>query len=42
MGAKVIAKPIYVIMENNKRQAGPRMGKTDSFLKSIGLLSAGL
>ena len=42
MGAKVIAKLLYVIMENNKRQAGLRMGKTDSFLKSIGLLRAGL
>ena len=42
MGAKVIAMPMYVIMEDNKRQAGSRMGKTDSFLKSIGLLRAGL
>ena len=41
MDAKVIAKSLYVIMENNKRQAGPRMGKTDSFF-SIGLLKAGL
>ena len=37
----MIAKPLYVIMENNKRQAGPRMGKTDSFLKSIGRTAEG-
>ena len=42
MGANVIAKVLYVIIENSKRQAGPRMGETDSSLKSIGLLRAGL
>ena len=35
MDAKVIAKYLYVIMESNKRQAGPRMGKTASFLNPI-------